>query len=165
MTRALPALVALLLLAMPATAMAQEQLTNAPPGNSAIDEYLETVPGATGDQRPRQGGGGGESGNRGSGEGGAAVLTPANRKRLESLGADGKALADAVEATAPPAAAKPPQRTIDIDGAEGRSPISAVLDAATGQDGGGMGFMLPVILVSSLLGVIALVALRRRSAS
>ena len=153
MTRALSALVALLLFALPATATAQEPLTNAPPGNSAIDEYLETVPGATGNQRPRQPGAGG------------AVLSPAERKRLEALGPDGKALADAVDATAPPATAKPGQ-TIDIDGAKGRSPISAVIEAATGADGGGgMGFMLPVILLASLLGVIVLAVLRRRSAS
>src|SRR5436190_23856200 len=154
MPRALSALVALLLLALPATALGQEPLTNAPPGNSAIDEYLETVPGAAGDQRPRQPGSGG----------GGGVLTPAERARLEQLGPDGKALADAVDATAPPPAK--PGQTIDIDGAEGHSPISAVLDAAAGQDGGGgMGFMLPVILLASLLGVIALVVLRHRSAS
>ena len=97
MTRVLTALVALLLLATPAAATAQEPLTNAPPGNSAIDEYLETVPGSSGSQRPaaaRSGGGG-------------AVLTPAERARLERLGPDGEALADAVEATAPPAAARP----------------------------------------------------------
>lgn len=154
MPRALPALVAVLLLAfaVPATAIAQEPLTNAPPGNSAIDEYLETVPGATGNQRPRRPGAGG------------TVLTPAERKRLEALGPDGKVLADAVDATAPPRA-KPAQK-IDVEGAEGRSPITAVLDAATGQDGGeGMGFMLPVILLASLLGVIVLAVLRRRSVS
>lgn len=152
MTRLLSAVVALALLAVPPGAAAQ---TNAPPGNSAIDEYLETVPGATGNQRPRQPGTGGEG----------TILTPAERKRLEALGPDGKALADAVDATAPAPAAKP-GRKIDIDAAQGRSPIIAVFEAATGQDGGGgMGFMLPVILLASLLGVIALVVLRRRSAS
>jgi hypothetical protein len=153
MTRALSALVALLLLALPATAMAQQAPTNAPPGNSAIDEYLETVPSATGDQRPGQPGAAGSGG----------VLPPAERARLEKLGPDGKALADAVDATAPPAA-KPGQK-LDIDGAKGRSPISAVLDAAVGSDGGGMGIFLPIILLASLLGVIALVVLRRRSVS
>lgn len=152
MTRLLSALVALALLALPAAAPAQ---TNAPPGNSAIDEYLETVPSATGNQRPRQ---------PGTGDGGKSVLTPAQRRKLERLGPDGRALADAVEATAPPAAKPGAAQT--LDGSDGRSPFTAVLEAVTGSDGGGgMGFMLPVILLATLLGVIALAVLRRRSAS
>ena len=59
MTRVLSTLVALALIAMPSAAIAQKTQTNAPPGNSAIDEYLETVPGATGNQRPRAPGAGG----------------------------------------------------------------------------------------------------------
>lgn len=159
MTRLLSALVALVLVlavfALPAGAAAPAAQTNAPPGNSAIDEYLETVPGATGDQRP------GTPGPAGSGSGGG--LTPAQRAKLERLGPDGKALANAVDATAPPSATKTSQQ---IDSENGRSPISAVLDAATGSDGGGgMGVVLPIILLASLLGVIALVVLRRRSVS
>jgi hypothetical protein len=157
MTRALSTLVALMLLALPAAAMAQEPQTNAPPGNSAIDEYLETVPSSTGNQRPRQPGSGGANGS-------GPVLTAAQRKRLERLGPDGKILADAVDATAPPAAK--PRQKIDPTSAEGRSPIAAILEAAVGSDGGdGMGIFLPVILLGSLLGVIALVMLRRRSPS
>ena len=158
MTRLLPALVALVLVLLlaPGGATAQAPQTNAPPGNSAIDEYLETVPGATGNQGPRQ-----------PGSGGGSVLSPAERARLEKLGPDGKALADAVDATAPaPAKAKSGGTTIDTGKVEGRSPIAAVLDAAVGSDGGsGMGFMLPAILLATLLGVIALVVLRRRSVS
>ena len=56
MTRMLSVLAALVLIGLPSAASAQ---TNAPPGNSAIDEYLETVPGATGNQRPRTPGAGG----------------------------------------------------------------------------------------------------------
>jgi hypothetical protein len=156
MTRALSALVALLLLAAPAAAAAartQQGPTNAPPGNSAIDEYLETVPSATGNEVPRK-----------PGSKGGSVLTPAQRARLEKLGPDGKVLADAVDATAPPAA-KPGAKKLDLDNAQGRSPISAIFEAAVGGDGAGMGFMLPVILLASLLGVIVLVLLRRRSVS
>jgi hypothetical protein len=156
MTRLLSALVALVLVAAPPTAAtAQTPQTNAPPGNSAIDEYLETVPGATGDQRP---------GTPAAGAGGGGVLPPAERARLEKLGPDGKALADAVDATAPPAA-KPGEKILS-GSAEGGSPVSAVLEAVTGSDGGGgMGVLLPVILLASLLGVIALAVLRRRSVS
>ncbi|MEJ7783697.1 MAG: hypothetical protein WKF96_02765 [Solirubrobacteraceae bacterium] len=166
MTRVLPTLLALVLLALPAAARAQAPQTNAPPGNSAIDEYLETVPGATGNQRPgdpRAGGGGSAGGSLPSG----------GRARLERLGPDGKVLADAVEATTPsgsPPAGSPKgsAQTRDAQdpspGGQGRSPVAEVLDAATGQDGGGgMGALLPGILLASLLGVIALVVLRRRS--
>jgi len=144
-------LVALALLATPPAALAQ----NAPPGNSAIDEYLEPVPNATGHGRARTG----ES----KGDG---VLTPAQRAELERLGPDGKALADAVEATS---TVGPKERTGASAPltAEGRSPLGEVLDAATGDDGGGgMGAVLPAILLAALLGAIAMaVARRRRSAS
>jgi hypothetical protein len=149
MTRALTALVALMLLVAPAAATAQKPLTNAPPGNSAIDEYLETVPGSTGNQLPRKPGVG-------------AVLTAAERRRLERLGPNGKILADAVDATAPPRAKPGP--AIDTS-AQGRSPITAIIEAVVGGDGGaGMGVLLPIILLASLLGIAALALLRRRSA-
>ena len=61
MTRVLSALVALVLLAMPSAAMAQGGQTNAPPGNSAIDEYLETVPGASGNRAPKAPGSAGDT--------------------------------------------------------------------------------------------------------
>jgi Spy/CpxP family protein refolding chaperone len=157
MRRLLPAFVALLLLAVPATAMGQSAQTNAPPGNSAIDEYLETVPGATGNQRPSAGGEGGAGGGG---------LTAAQRARLERLGPDGKTLAAAVDSTSP-ARATMHKGTATPAAAQGRSPLGEVLDAATGQsgDGGGMGAFLPGILLASVFGVIALVLLRRRSVS
>jgi len=155
MTRVLLVLVALALLALPGAAGAQSPQTNAPPGNSAIDEYLETVPGATGNQRP---------GTPRSGDSAAGALTAAERARLERLGPDGKALADAVDATAP--AASKPKTDTPAPAAEGRSPLSGVLDAAVGRDGGdGMGALLPAILLATLLGVVALVVMRRRSLS
>jgi len=149
MTRALTALVALTLLVAPCTATAQ---TNAPPGNSAIDEYLETVPGATGNRTP---------GKPGTGE---TALTPAERARLERLGPDGKALADAVDATS--TVGPKADKSSPAPASEGRSPLSSVLDAAAGRDGGGgMGALLPAILLATLLGVIALAVMRRRSVS
>lgn len=173
MTRLLSALVALMLLAVPAGAgAAQPSQTNAPAGNSAIDEYLETVPSVTGSNGPRppRSGGGSASG----------ALTPAQRKRLEQAGPAGRQLASVLDATAPVAAAPAPARTkphkrtpapAPTPTAQGRSPVAEVLDAATGRGGGGgggsggMGVLLPAILVGSLLGVIALVAIRRRSVS
>ena len=154
MTRAIAALV-VLALALPALAHAQAPQTNAPPGNSAVDEYLETVPGASGNARPRA--------PTPSGAAGSA-LTAAERARLERLGPDGKTLADAVEATAPAKRAAASDK-LDLDGGGG-SPARELLDAVAGDDGGGgMGLVLPAILIAALLAAITLVLLRRRASS
>lgn len=151
------AIVALVLLTVPQAATAQSPSTNAPPGNSAIDEYLETVPGATGNQTPRRSSDGSESGR--------AALTRAQRERLERAGPDGEALANLVETTSP--AAKSPQSDGPATAPEaGRSPAGEVVGAATGQGGGGgMGFVLPAILLASLLAAIAVIVMRRRSST
>ncbi len=157
MPRVLSVLVVLLLIALPSAAIGQTPQTKAPPGNSAIDEYLETVPGATGNQRPRTGG-----------DPSDATLTPAQRARLERLGPDGKAPPDAVDATAPAPSptGEPREPAIAPETSQGRSPLSEVLDAATGRDGGdGMGIVLPAILLAALLGIVALAVARRRSVS
>jgi hypothetical protein len=162
MPRLLAALVALALIASPAAASAQTQKTNAPPGNSAIDEYLETVPAASGNSRPRP---------PASGGGSSSSLTAAERARLEKAGPDGKTLADAIEATSPdrgtgPGAGSGSPSAGSVSAGEGRSPISQVFDVAAGRDGGGgMGMLLPAILLASLLGFITLAVMRRRSAS
>jgi hypothetical protein len=162
MTRMLTALAALALL-LPSVAAAQAPETNAPPGNSAIDEYLETVPDATGNGRPRpRHEGGGESG----------VLTAAQRRELDKLGPDGRQLAAVVDATGPARARGTPARsgggaavpsTGEVAGAQARSPLRAALASAVGpSDGEGMGALLPVVLLAGLLGVTAIAVLRRR---
>jgi hypothetical protein len=162
MTRALVALVALVALAVPAASLAQAPPTNAPAGNAAIDEYLETVPGASGDARPRQG-----APNNASG------LTAAQRARLEQAGSDGKVLADAVDATAPGTASGDRRRGARESAnrgageleAGGRAPLREVLGTVTGGDrGNGMGVALPAILLGALLAALLLVLLRRRAA-
>jgi hypothetical protein len=162
MTRAIVALVALAL-ALPAASLAQAPQTNAPAGNAAIDEYLETVPGPSGNTRPRQ-----SAPNDGSG------LTVAERARLEQAGTDGKMLADAVDATAPGRASDDRKRgeresanrgTGELE-TDGRAPLGEVLGTVTGGDrGDGMGVVLPAILLGVLLAALLLVLLRRRAAS
>jgi hypothetical protein len=161
------ALVALALL-LPSAALAQTPETNAPPGNSGIDEYLETVPNPTGDAPapPADGGGG-------------VPLPSRAREELEDLGADGKAVAALAEQTGGPRREVAGERARGdrargdrahgvpvVPGSEtrGDSPVGAALSAAFGPDdgGGGLGILLPVILVVTLLGVIALAVLRRR---
>jgi hypothetical protein len=163
MIRILIALVALAL-ALASPAMAQSPKTNAPPGNSAIDEYLETIPGAGGDSHPgSQGGDGGQH-------------TDAAQQKLARMGPDGRALARLVAATAPARAGTdrthrgsdqsgPSDRSValSLSGARAGSPVGAALAAAVGRDdGGGLGLLLPAILLGSLAGVIMAVVLRRR---
>ena len=142
------ALVAALLLAAPAGTLARGTL--APPGNSGIDEYLETIPKAGGNQPPRRPGDGT----------GRAGLPPAQRGRLDRLGRDGRALAGLVESTGP--------RTVRrrLPEATGSSPLDKAIDALGGSDDGdGLGMLLPAILLAALLGTVALVLKRRRTAS
>jgi hypothetical protein len=163
MIRTLMALVALAL-ALASPALAQSPNTEAPPGNSAIDEYLETVPGAGGDSNP------GPQGGDGGGNGGGA--TDAAQQKLARMGPDGRALARLVAATGPAAAgnvrthrAAPAERPValSLTGAHAGSPVGAALAAAVGRDdGGGLGLLLPAILLGSVAGVIVLVVLRRR---
>ena len=177
MTRLVLAVLAALLLALPATAGAQGD-KNAPPGNSAIDEYLETVPDASGNKPPRRPEDPAPA---------ATALPPEQRVALEKEGPDGKALADLVEATAPPSPAPDPEHAAEKSGsgrpgaaataaaanpnaraildAEDRapSPLQATLAATVGaNDGGGLGIFFPIILVASLLGMVALAIRRRR---
>lgn len=155
MTRALVLILALCL-ALPAAAVAAKApQTNAPPGNAGIDEYLETVPGASGNHRPtppgQQGGGGG--------------LTPSQRAKLDRLGPDGRTLANAVDSTSS-SATTPKKTQITATGSDGRSPLAELLNTITGSDGGsGMGVLLPGILVAALLAAIVAVLLRRRATS
>jgi hypothetical protein len=138
----------------PAGAFAQG--TVAPPGNSGIDEYLETVPGAGGNHRP------------GTGHG---ALSPAAKKALDSLGANGRAAAAAGEATATSqtkAGHRPtplPDSEVKIREPSG-SPFAALGRALSGSnDHGGLGAWLPILLALTAAGFLAAVLVRRRSSS
>ena len=150
MTRVLATVFAVVLMIVPTSAIGQQPQTNAPPGNSAVDEYLETVPEAGGNRAPGAREGGSKTGG----------LTPAQRARLKRLGPDGAALAEIVDATPARTTTSSPEK---LDAVQGRSPIVEVVDAATGG-GGGMGAVLPAILLATLLGVIAVAVMRRRAA-
>ncbi|MDX6689258.1 MAG: hypothetical protein QOG15_715 [Solirubrobacteraceae bacterium] len=154
MTRAIVALAALALV-LPAPAIAKAPQTNAPPGNSAIDEYLETVPGATGNTRPRP-----------PGQKGGGGLTAAQRARLQRLGPDGTTLANAIDSTSSKPLSNKARSETAAPKSDGRSPLGEVLNAFTGSDGGsGMGAVLPAILIAALLAAVVAVLLRRRATS
>jgi len=158
--RRLIATLVVLALATPAPALAQSGQTNAPPGNSAIDEYLEAVPSAGGNTptsaivRSRGG-----------------TLRGPSGKALRATGNDGRRLAQIVKATAPKkavdAAEHPGRATAHPADVGGRSPLSSVADAVlTGSGGGsGMGALFPVLLIVLAAATLGLGLKRRRSTS
>lgn len=143
------------LLPAPAAARASKA-TIAPPGQSAIDQYLETVPGAGGS----------------SGAGTKPKLTDpsvaaraekavpaATLRRLSHAGADGKAAAALAAAGAPDSgtgSAPAPAPDITSDG-----PVAVLRHTVTGTDGG-IGAGLPLLLVGIVLGAAVVVLARRR---
>jgi hypothetical protein len=163
----------------PAVAMAHRQPTYlAPPGNSALTQYLEVVPTAAGPAPPRAGGG-----SPGAGGGSGGTLSARAVAKLAHLGSEGKLLVSVVGATAPTAqagASEPPgsaqggatspspagqlPRASQLSGAGAASPVSSLLVAATGRDGGGgVGFLLP-LLMAAVFAVVVFVVVRRRTA-
>lgn len=142
-------------LLVPAAAFAQQ--TVAPPGNSSIDEYLETVPGAGGNHRPGAGG---------------TKLSPHAQKALDALGADGKAAAAATQVTASPkhGGASQSSKRVPLPASEVKvhepsgSPFSALGHALAGTDDqGGLGAWLPILLAFTAAGFVAVMLMRRRS--
>jgi hypothetical protein len=142
------------LVALPGSALAGKR--HAPPGNSSVDEYSESVPGPDGDRPvPREGPVfPGPSGPVGGAAGSRA---------LRSLGADGRAVERFASHTGPRSAlAGRGSRTLPA--ADGRSLPEQILDALTGSGQGGMGAMLPLLLLAAAVATL-LVARRRRRES
>src|SRR4051794_3128072 len=119
--RLIVAIALALLLPVPA---ALAQSSNAPPGNSGIDQYLESVPSSSGD-RPSTGGGEDKQGSS---------LPPRTSARLRALGKDGEAV-DRLSATTR-AKAKRRKLVAEGTGAAGRAPLPSVGRAISGSDGG-----------------------------
>ena len=183
-----------LLLAIGITAPAAARLrVIAPPGNSGVGQYVETVPTAGGG-RPTNtvhpvgggshgsGGGGsvgGSTGGGGTGGGGSAggsatggTIAPTTQRALAAHGAAGAAAAAFANATAPSrarpvvshAAGRTRSAVSTPPSANGSSPVGSLLRAVTGStSNGGLGPLLPVILIGSLFGAAALALLRRRT--
>jgi hypothetical protein len=123
---------------------------NAPPGNSGVDEYLETVPG----------GGGSQPTNR---DPGRSQLSPAARKKLDARGADGRAAAELAERVDPAStgqATQPIPARVLPRGDGGGGVLGALGSALSGGDDGS-GIWLPILLVLATAAAVV-VALRRR---
>ncbi|MGN6869071.1 MAG: hypothetical protein ACTHMY_11790 [Solirubrobacteraceae bacterium] len=163
-----------LVLALGAPASAQARVhTIAPPGNSGVGQYLETVPTARGAQptnsvHPVVGGVG--SGRPPGGTQGTAVspagsaIPPSTRRALARQGATGAAAAALAQATAPTPRAATGEKSAMSGG--GSSPASSVIKTLTGSNSGsGLGPVLPTLLIVSLLGAAVMALVRRRRTS
>jgi hypothetical protein len=193
------ALIAVLsVLVVPASAAAKGGTTTiAPPGNSGVSQYVETVPtahggqptssvhnhsGGSGNARGNGGGPGGSSGGSsgtssgsggsgsgavgsGSGSSQGSALPSSTQRALAAHGANGRAAAAVLGATAPAVAMQHTSRAV-VPVAPAGSPASAVFKALTGSStNGGLGAILPIILVASLLALTAFAIGRRRRTS
>jgi hypothetical protein len=167
----------LILLLLPAAAVARA--TGAvPPGNSAVNQYLEVVPTANGSAPSTAIG---PSGSRGAGGPGApSPLTPAVQRALAKRGSAGRgviALADStgvggrtgtgphrrVSLAAAPNHGGPGGRSFRSRRAHGAAPLNTLANALTGSSApGGLGPWLPAVLVVTALGGGLVAALRRR---
>jgi hypothetical protein len=177
----------LALAATPALARHHRHRPLAPPGNSGINQYVESYPTASGNQPtnrvhrhngshgsgPTAGAGGGGGGGGGTGGGGG--VSNATASALAAQGPSGAAAASLAQATAPshPRVHRQPvagPRVIQGNpvAAVGGSPsaASSIFKALTGSStSGGLGLLLPVLLIIALVGAAGLAVLRHRRAS
>lgn len=160
----------------------------APPGNSGVDQYFETVPGAGCNQGPGGSGGGGNNGGNGhnGGGGGGTHLSPSTNHQLASQGAAGRAVQRLVSSTAPTLTGsnanhqtgskqrgKNQQNNgvsgakVTIPSAPGRGLIAALLHPilSGSTSSGGTGLVLPILLAAILVAAIGALILRRRRIS
>lgn len=142
-------------MALPANALA---INCAPPGNSGVDQYFETVPGASCNQPP----GGGHHGGTGGSGGSGGSLSSGTSRQLAAQGAAGRAVANLVATTGTaPAASRShrgtkPGKNARGSNSTGRSqtpsvtganPLSAILHPILhGAGSGGLGIVFPILL-------------------
>jgi hypothetical protein len=177
-TRILTSLATAALLMLPATAAAKPPAALAPPGQSAISQYVEVVPNDMGSTPTHPG------------RAPTGALTSGQRRQLNSLGADGRTLADVVDATAQPAVPGSAETRADLrvgrsqrrgessgtaiggsgvpggqlSGPGTRSTVSLLLSAA-GGGGGGLGVLLPAIMAVAVVGLVVRAGRARRTGS
>ena len=141
----------------------------APPGNSGVSQYLETVPGDS-CSVPSSGAGAPHHG---------ASLAPGTSKELARKGAAGLAVERLVSSTAPSTSAgtggrgvrsgaragsgAPASSKARLDADAGRGVIGGVLHPIlTGSSSGGLGAALPLLLAATLGAILATMGSRRR---
>lgn len=141
------------------------------PDDSQVDQYVETIPGAGGDETTSPPGGSSEAGS--SGDSGGVGLSLGASEGLSELGSDGQAAATLAEAASRSRSnaqradgsassggqASEPAVTGDSSG------LAAIFDQMTGGasgEAGGMGLLLPLMML--LLAGAGIAYLLRRAA-
>ena len=160
-------------LTFPASAVAA---TCAPPGNASVNQYAETIPGASCNHR--SGSGGGHNG------GGGGSLPPGTGAQLSKQGGVGQAVKRLVASSGVNSGSgagnaakgsgagsgpsgsgsggKSSAPAASLSGS-GSNPLSGVLHPVlTGSSSGGIGVLLPVLLFGALALALLTVVLRRR---
>ena len=154
--------------AVPAVAAAKPGCGAGPtvPADSEIDQYAQSIPGACGNQGNDAGGGGsggGAGGGDGSGDPGSSAIPPSTVQRLYDLGANGAGTQALADANAPPIRGDRGGRGSEGTGGSD-SGAGSVLDSLVGGDeGDGMGLVLPLILLAITAGGSVYVTRRRMS--
>ncbi len=147
------ALAVALLLALPAgSALA---VAVVPPGNSAVNQYTETLSGPEGNL---------PSSEVKQGASPSKALGASNAKRLEARGPEGRAAAQLAADTSPQPVRKAASRGAKPQPIpDGSSGLGEVLRQVTGtSDSGEMGLLLPLVIVLTLVGSIGFALGRRR---
>lgn len=199
----LPAAVTALAVGLASPAAAQEGEEVVPPENSAVNQYTESFPTASGDKDAYD--------QKGDKRTPAKVLGTRNAKRLEQRGSEGHAVAELTAETAPVTAAPPTPvgenqaeeatlgggqggsddhgqgnagsdrrgpvsaqqgdpgtaraiATRDVAEVDGSSGVGAVIAQALGSPSGGMGLLLPLLLLGTIAWAIAYAMRQRRPA-
>jgi hypothetical protein len=161
-------LVSLALLVFPASALASTHPV-IPSGNSGANEYIETLPNASGQGRAE-----GHTpssthpASSGTSSVGSPVLPTPVASSLARRGHDGRATARFARATGPSGARHRDLPTsVSVGGPKppaGSSAVSSVLGSLTGlSGGGGLGAALPIMLVLIAVWIAGLTIRRRRT--
>jgi hypothetical protein len=144
-------------------------VANVPPDNSAVDQYTEQIPGPTGNEPTGHSQPTGHSpGRTGGGSNPDRSLGGSASRSLESLGTAGRSAAQlAIESD--PVRSPSAQLVAHRPGAERAagstsSGVLAVAKHALGlsNDEGGLGLLLPLIILGSGVSMVAYVLVRRK---
>ena len=157
-------LLAAIVLAVPPAASSGQRLV--PPGNSAVNQYTETIP---------AGGGNATAGSRPH-RTAKDVIGPRKTRRLEAAGPAGGEVADIVAATAPPTlSSKPapekaqperaPMTPRSAPHGDGSGLDTVIAEATGSSDSGELGLLLPLLIVCAVVGSATYVVVQRRRVS
>jgi hypothetical protein len=150
-----------------------------PPSNSAVGQYVESIPTAHGN-RPSlsitlggSGSGGGGASSQGASGNPSSALTGSQQRALTHQGPDGRAVARLTRMTAPPRVlrsapgrSQSPRHGAAADVGSGSAPATGIIAALTGGGrSGATGSLLPALLGAIALGAGVLAIRRRRSSS